>query len=123
VVGEAGPGAGRPAATRVWRRIPPWHFPKKQGQERPDSAAFDDGPEGPMSVVIAREGRDPHEVLVGHDGFGLVELAVDDLRTFGLRLEPDPDPSEPDHAAVVGQKTKIVRRQLAKAARWVVPPP
>jgi hypothetical protein len=60
---------GWPAGTVVWRRVPPWHFPKKPRQDRPDSAAFDDdGPDEPMSVVVARPGRHPEEILAGHDG-------------------------------------------------------
>jgi hypothetical protein len=106
----------------VWRRIPPWHFPKKQGQTRPNSPAFDDDPDGPMSVSIAPPGRDPAELLVGHDGFALVELSIEDLQAAGQTLVPAPTAEDPHHAEVIGDKAKA-KRTLAKAARWVVPPP
>lgn len=112
-----------PPGTVVWRRIPPWHFPKKARQHRPDSPAFDDDEDGPMSVVVARADRDPREVLVGHDGFGLVELSLEDLEGVGQQLAADPLPEEADHALVVGNKTDSRKRNMAKAARWVVPPP
>lgn len=106
----------------MWRRIPPWHFPKP-GQARPNSPAFDDDPDGPMSVSVALPGRDPAELLVGHDGFALVELSIEDLEATGQTLVPAPTAEDPHHAEVIGSKTKSVKRILAKAARWVVPPP
>lgn len=52
----AEPGSAQPlGCNRVWRRIPPRHFPKKLKQDRPDSPAFDDENGDPMSVVLARE--------------------------------------------------------------------
>lgn len=111
-------------ATVVWRRIPPWHFPKRPRQDRPDSAAFDDDAPGePMSVIVARPSRNPREALAGHEDFGLVELDVAALEREGLRLVADPQPTEPDHGLVVGPKTKAVRRAMAKSSRWVVRPP
>lgn len=110
--------------TIVWRRIPPHHFPKKPRQDRPDSAAFDDdSPDEPMSVVIARSGRDPSDILRGHDGFGVVALTGAELEAAGQRLQADPLPGEPDHALVIGRKSKGQRRQLASSAEWVVRPP
>ena len=76
-----------------------------------------------MSVVIAREGRDPAEILVGHDGFGLVSLTVEDLASVEQVVVHDPQDDEPDHALVVGTKTQGRRREMAKASRWVIRPP
>ncbi len=110
--------------TKVWRRIPPHHFPKKPRQDRPDSAAFDDDSlDEPMSVVIARSGRDPYDILRGHDGFGVVALTVAELEAAGQELRADPLPEEPDHALVVGNKSKGQRRRMASSATWVVRPP
>jgi hypothetical protein len=112
-----------PLETVIWRRIPPRHFPKKPGQNRPNSPAFDDDDEDePMSVVIAREGRDPSEVLAGHEGFGLVELTIEELEAAGQEVIRDPRPEEPDHALVIGAKTLATKRCLAKTCRWVVRP-
>lgn len=112
-----------PSGTVVWRRAPPWHFPKKPRQDRPDSAAFDDdGPDEPMSVVVARPGRAAAGVLVGHEGFALVALSLGALEEAGQRLVPDPLDDEADHALVVGNKSLATKRRLAKAAVWVVRP-
>lgn len=124
MIGCAGqPTVGYPPGTKVWRRIPPRHFPKKEGQLRPDSAAFeDDAATDPMSVVVARDGRSPLEILKGHDGYGLVELNIEDLIHANQYLQADPLPNEPDHALVVGPKTLSCRRTMAKSSRWIVDP-
>lgn len=99
-------------------------LPQERGQERPDSAAFDDdGPDEPMSVVVARSGRAPEEILVGYQGFGVVALRLSDLESAGQELLSDPLPDEPDHALVRGRKTLGIRRAMAKGAHWVVRPP
>lgn len=76
-----------------------------------------------MSTVIARAGRPPQEVIAGYEGWGLVSLRVEDLIAFGQRAVPEPLPEEPDHVHVIGPKTDITRRQMAKSAIWVIPPP
>lgn len=121
---EAAGAPGEPSlGTEVWRRIPPWHFPNP-GVERPKSPAFCDDPDGsPMSVVIARPGREPQEVLAGHDGYGLVALRVEDLLSLQLIVAPNPLQTEPDHALVIGPKTDATRRAMSKLATWVIPPP
>jgi len=76
-----------------------------------------------MSVVVASAGRNPAEVMVGHEGFGLVALRIEDLAELGLDPVDDPQPDEPDHALVVGNKTQSKCRQLAKRSTWIIPPP
>lgn len=75
-----------------------------------------------MSVVIAIAGRDPMEVLEGHEGYGLVALTIEDLIEVGQVLVPDPLPEEPDHAVVVGRKTDGRMKTMAKASQWVINP-
>lgn len=69
-----------------------------------------------MSVVLATDleqaGRSPAELLVGHDGYGLVAIGVDVLIELGLTVWPDPFPEEPAHAVVVGP------RQLPYGVDW-----
>jgi hypothetical protein len=62
------------------------------------------------------------DLLADHAGFGLVELSLEDLEAAGQRLEPSPTEDDPFHAEVIGDK-KSAKRQLAKAARWIVEPP
>ncbi len=100
--------------THVWRRIPKWHFPTKPNQERPNSSAFDDDPDGhPMSVIIVRPDRDPQDIISGYPEFGLVKLAIKDLQELGLTIECDPQNDEADHALVKGDKTKKIKRAMA----------
>jgi hypothetical protein len=76
-----------------------------------------------MSVVFARRGRPPEEVVEAYPDFGVVEIPTIVLRDLGLDLRPEPVDGEPDHAVIVGRKTQGARRTLAKEARWVVRPP
>jgi len=121
VPGGGNPPEGVTPETVLWRRIPPWHFPR-EGETLPNSSAFDDDEDGSMSVVIAVPGRSPLDILEGHDGFGLVRLLVSDLEDADQRLVPDPLPEEEDHALVVGEKTKPRRRRMKKACIWIVDP-
>lgn len=109
----------------LWRRIPPWHiyFDENLGRRRPSSAAFDDDPDGPMSVVIAAESRGPDSVLAGHDGYGLASLTAGFARGVGQGVARDPTEEEPAHALVFGRKTRRVRNKLVSASAWVVLPP
>lgn len=91
---------------------------------RPAKAAFDDNPDGdPMSVLIAAESRGPAAVLAGHGGYGLAAFSAGVARACDLRIARAPTTDEPVHAVVSGRKTDSVRRRLARAATWVVPPP
>jgi hypothetical protein len=77
-----------------------------------------------MSGVIARPDRDPMEILVEHDGFGLVVLRVADLNSDSCKqaVLHIPTPTEPDHVSVVGPKTDSTRRAMSKVATWVIGP-
>lgn len=122
--GEPGPAEALLPTTIVWRRIPPWHFPKEPRRDRPDSAAFDNDRDGkPMSVTVARPGRAPEEGLAGYNDFGLVSLHVKDLEALGQVVIADPQPDDPDHALVVGEKSRSCRRQMSKISTWVIRPP
>ncbi len=111
------------------RRVPAeWVVQDAAGEGfRPSSAAFDDHPDGsPMSVVLAEvlegAGRPLTDALAGHAGFSLVAFSARDARACGLAIERDPTPEEPAHGLVCGAKTKSVKRRLARASHWVVPP-
>jgi len=75
-----------------------------------------------MSVSVAAAGRDPREIMRGHEEFGLVELSIEDLEAAGQVLVPRPMEDDPHHAEVIGDK-RTAKRELAKACRWVIPPP
>lgn len=112
------------------RRIPPQHFvpDQNQGGIRISSAAFKDHANGsPMSVVLAEElartGRNPHDVLIGHDGFALAMITAGLARGCDQGVAREPLENEPAHAVVFGRKTHGIRRRLAAGARWMIPPP
>ena len=115
-----------PDDEKLWQRIPPWwfHSDESVGRLRPAKAAFDDDSDGgPMSVVITSEAENPEATLAGHPGFALVSFTAGLARSFGQRIVRDPTPEEPAHALVDGRKTDGIKRRLARAATWVVPPP
>jgi len=109
----------------IWRRVPDRHFVAiPEGQIRPSSAAFDDDPDGDsMSAVLATPGRDPYPVLLGNEGWGLVAIEVRLVRELGWSIEKTPEPDEPDHVHVHGNKTKGKTRRVARDCAWVIPPP
>jgi hypothetical protein len=114
----------------LWRRIPPCHFIQDDnvGGVRPSSAAFDDHPNGsPMSVVLesvaVQFGRGPMHVLAGHVGYALASVTAGLARQYQQGVAREPLADEPAHAVVFGNKTKRIKRELAKGSRWVTAPP
>jgi len=106
----------------LWRRIPPWHFIRDDnaGRTRPSSAAFD---EYDMSVVIAKNSRGSESALANHVGFALAAITAGLARDNGQGVASDPTTEEPAHGIVFGNKTKTIKKRLAGAAEWVIPPP
>ena len=72
-----------------------------------------------LRLVLEASGR---RVVDMAQGMAVAEIDIATCVALGLEVEPDPLPDEPAHAHVVGVKTKSVRRKLASAARWAVPP-
>lgn len=114
----------------LWRRVPPqWIiFDKNLDCLRPSSAAFQDHPNGSAMSVgiesIARQhGREPTDVLAGHDGFALVGFGVGCVRSLGQVVRHVPLPGQPEHGEVEGKKTGSVKKRLSAASNWVVAPP
>lgn len=114
----------------LWRRVPPYHiiFDDNLRRFHPTSAAFDDDADGSsMSILLGdlviAAGRGPDEVLAGHTNFSLAAVTAGFARSLGLGAVRDPLPFEPAHGLLVGNKTKSVKRALAKGAIGIVPPP
>lgn len=76
-----------------------------------------------MSVVVARDGRDPQELIRDHPGYGLVGIPVGVLRELEQDLVPAPTPDEPDHVLVVGKKTRSRQKRMSQECIWVIEPP
>ncbi len=109
--------------TRLLRRIPPGRTKKGELGLRPQSDCFSDPPGSTgMSVDVWEDARNPEDLLVGHDGFGVVWITVGDVRKLGLEIVRDRQPDNPYHALVQGKKTTGIKRRLAVAARWIKMP-
>lgn len=113
------------------RRMPPWHMTAEQGR-RPNTDAFSDDPDAPMSVYVetrlAAMGFTPAAVLANHDGYGLVAFTVARIRDIGWdAIVGGADPSDPfagAHADVIGDKrARGPRLRLARECVLVVWPP
>lgn len=79
-----------------------------------------------MSIVLGdglREAnRDPETVVQSYPGYGLVAIQAGEARAQEQRILRSPDPDEPAHGDVWGEKPGRVQRQLAKCAQWIVQP-
>jgi hypothetical protein len=107
----------------IWRYVvPQWIVPGKDGQRSlPSTGAFEDSSDGdPMSAILASKDRDPATAVpkTSPDA-GVVAFTAGFLRGLGLELERAPEPEEPDHILVRGNKTKSLRNALKNNARWV----
>ena len=94
---------------------------------RPSSIAFSDHPDGSaMSVAIDDTLRQnslaPESVLNGHEGYSLAAFRAKSAREKGLGVERKPLDNDLAHGEVFGKKTGSVKKHLADAAEWIVPP-
>ncbi len=107
----------------IWRYVvPQWIVTGKDGQGvLPSTGAFNDSSDGSsMSAILASPGRDPATAIPkGCPAAGVVAFTARFLRELGLQLERDPQPDEPDHILVHGNKTKALQKKLKNGATWV----
>jgi hypothetical protein len=59
------------------------------------------------------------ESQIADDENGLAALIAGDVCSLGLAVQADPTADNPAHALVVGKKTKVIARRLARMAVWV----
>lgn len=114
----------------LWRNVPPGHFvlDENQARVRPSSAAFDDDRDGsPMSVSLAdvalAHALLPEDLIRSLRDYALAAITAALARECDQAIVPDRTPENPAHALVVGTKSRSVRKKLAKASSWVIPPP
>lgn len=119
--------------TRLLRRIPVrpdvnivWDG--NNNRWRPSSASFDNHPDGsPMSVVLGDAlsdmGRSYESAMGRHgDDFALVAFTAGVARENAQGVAREPVEDEPAHGVVFGNKTKRVKRNIAKNSFWIIPP-
>lgn len=114
-----GQGIGR-TRTPVRHRLrlhPGWIVPDSDtGEPRVSSAAFSDSPDGtPLSMYVERLLPPGQDVLAGHEDRGLGELSAHVPRGLALGIAHTPNEGGPGHVSVFGNKTKRVKRALARA--------
>ena len=108
---------------KLLRRIPPGETRASPSGLIPRSNNFsNDANGGGTSVDIWEDGREPEDLLVGHENFGLVWVTVGDLREAELGIVRDQLRDNPHHALIQGRKTKSRLRRLARASNWIREP-
>lgn len=95
-----------------------------RNEARPSSAVFKTDE---MSVLLAdcvqRGGRTPESVLASFDAVALVSLTAGSVRAESQVVRRDPEPDEPCHALVLGDKNRgSVAKRLLRASTLLVPP-
>ena len=59
------------------------------------------------------------ETLREHENDGLASILAELCWTLNQQIEHTPITGNPAHCEVVGKKTKSIRRQFARAAKWL----
>ena len=112
-------------SSELWRRVHPEFLVRDDnGRIFPSSQAFQNrSKDDPMSVGLADICPSPAEELKGYADYGLASLSAGQVRRCQQVVCRAPLEATPWHAHVCGDKPRRIRKQLAKVARWVVPPP
>ena len=114
-------------AESLLRRIPPWHYVKKDGSAERivSSAAFEDDEDDGTPMSTARENRVERveDYVRPFAGFGVARLPVRAARDARQRVtQVPPIDQEPEHTWVAGDKTHSLRKKLRDAAPLVINP-
>ena len=111
------------------RRVYPgwWIADNNTGAVRPTSQAFANrrgvsAMSVDLQTVLSEIGLGPETVLEGHDGFALASITAGLARQCSQGIMRKPEPDDPAHAEVFGEKPTVVRRKFARCAVWVVAP-
>jgi|ERR1039457_2260803 hypothetical protein len=114
-----------PGDERLFRRIPrSWVNWDEHGNPAISSAAFKD-PELSVNLesVMVRDGRPPTDAIRNNAGHGLAAITAAHARSLNQAVARDPQPEEPAHGVVYGQKKRAgVGGKLRDGAVWVVTP-
>jgi len=109
----------------LWRRLPQsWvQYDDTLKTNRVTSQAFQDSKDGtPASASIASENNGPEALLQGHDGYGIGCLTAGTARGCDQGITRHPEPDDPAHVYIFGEKTKTNKRCLAKGCNLIIVP-
>src|SRR5581483_2549406 len=119
-------GEGIPDATELLRRIRPEVIvadEKASTGYRLSTQAFEDSKDGtPCSVAVRHLAKPVSEICQQYPGYGLASVTAGDGRQQQQGVCFWPDPDEPGHAYLFGNKSRSVRKALAEAAKHVAGP-
>lgn len=106
---------------KLYRRIYP--HPNYYAHGKVTSQAFDRRRgDDHLSMALASL-TTPEELLIGHDGYGVLEIDVADLTAERLEVRFDPSEEEgPAHVQIRGELPRSVRKKLASQAHVVIAP-
>lgn len=114
-----------PATERLFRRIPPtWIDWDDQGKAAISSAAFKDEELSiTLESVMERDQRPPEDAVRNFPRYGLAAITAGHARSLNQAVARDPEPEEPAHGVVYGQKKRGgIGGKLRDGAEWVVRP-
>ena len=120
---------------RLLRRVPNWpnmtKFDPRIGAIRVTSACFSDVGTNDREVSMTLEkdllnsGGRHEDAIALHPGFGLASLGVEvvrnDLPTKQIIVR-NPQPDDPYHCLVIGDKGKAEKRMMAKKSELIIEP-
>lgn len=115
-----------PNAERLFRRIPrTWVQWDESGSVGISSAAFKDEELSiNLESVMVRDGRQPVDAIRDRPDCGLAAITAGHARSLNQAVCPDPQPEEPAHGVVYGQKKhRGIGGKLRDGAAWVINPP
>ena len=109
----------------LWRRLPEYWVKYDDTLEtnRVTSQAFQDSIDGtPASASIASQHNGPEALLIGHDGYGIGCLTAGTARGCNQGITRHPEPEDPAHVYIFGEKTGANKRCLAKGCSLLIVP-
>jgi hypothetical protein len=95
---------------------------------RPSSQSFKNHKDNPLAMsvnlqqVLDELGLQPGTVIDPAKQ-ALASIPASFARGHNQKINRLPEPNDPSHAHLLGDKPKPVQEAFAKAAEWVVPPP
>lgn len=116
--------------TELYRRVPPAHWKRVGDEYVVRDSAFKNHPNPEMkrmSVVLGdtleQASRNPESVRsADQKNYGVVAIRARIVREHEQVIERSPQPNEPAHGDVYGEKPTGRRKKLVAAAEWIVYP-
>jgi len=117
-----------PPDTILWRRISEkFLVTDGDGNKRPSSQAFQNLKDNMFSVhnatIAIKQKISPQSLLVCFGCEFMASISVELAISSGQSVVAAPEPDDPTHTHVIGEKNKPVRRKFAKSSDWVLAPP